>query len=77
MRELSEKHTARVLGLYGVVIVKGNEARVQVIYRRYSKLGEALSKNLRQERAILANYMRQELALPRGANATYFEFVGI
>ena len=75
--EIGHKYTARVMGLHGAVFVEGDEKKVQVRYKRYSKLGEALLKNLRQERAVLANYIRQKFGLPRGVDATYFEFVGV
>jgi hypothetical protein len=65
-------------GLTGTVRLQGNADGVQVLYSRYTRLGERLLKNAGQERAILGNYIRQEFGLPRGeGNMTRLEWIGV
>lgn len=67
-----------VLGISGTVRLTGGPDGVAVLYKRYTKLGGRLLSNAGGERAVLANYMRQQYGLPRGeANATPFTFTGV
>lgn len=73
-----QKYSASVSGLKGVVYLEGDERSVQLHYVRHSKLGARLLSNAGGERQILANYIRQELGLPRGEGfSTHFTFVGV
>ncbi len=78
MRTINQKYSANVSGLKSQIWLEGNEERIQLRYPRYTKLGQRLLKNAGGERAILANYIRQELGLPRGEGvSTKFEFVSV
>lgn len=61
MKIPGEKYRATVLGVSAMCRLDG---RHTLYYPRDTKLGERLLKNANQERAILANYIRQERGWP-------------
>lgn len=78
MTHIDTKWTARLSGLHGQVRLVGDAQGVQVLYPRYTRLGERLLKNAGSERAILGNYIRQEFGLPRGeGSATPITWIGV
>lgn len=65
-------------GVAATCKLDGDATRATLYYPRRTKFGERLLKNDRGERAIIANYIRQEKGWPRGVGtATPIEFVAV
>lgn len=75
--QIPSTYKATVSGLKANVRLAGDASDVTLTYSLTTKLGRRLECNVGCAREVLANYIRQELGLPRGDNATRFTFVGV
>lgn len=66
MRVIDQKYKASVLGIRGDIWLQGDERGLTARYLRGSRLGGRLASDAGSSCAILSNYIRQELGLPRG-----------
>jgi len=80
-RKIDQAWRATYSGISCLCRVQGDETAVTVLFPRYTKLGRRMlvaSVVDQNVRPVLANYLRQELGLPRGeANMTRVSFVGV
>jgi len=76
---INQKWRANYSGLSCQCRIVGNEKHVQVIYPRCTRLGQRIARGAPDiVRPVLANYLRQELGLPRGEDtATVVTFTGV
>lgn len=78
MKIPGEMYKANVSGLAATCKLDGDAHGATLYYPRYTRLGARLLANAASERAVLANYIRQEKGWPRGeSNATRIDFVGV
>jgi len=78
MRTFNQKWKASYSTLSCSCWIEGDESHIQLRYPRHTKLGARIAIGLPDPaRPVLANYLRQELGLPRGDNATPVSFVGV
>jgi hypothetical protein len=73
---IQQTYKAKLSDLSGTIILEGDEKILIAYYRQDTCLGQRLFSDIGSARAILANYIRQELGLPRGeTNMTKIEWV--
>lgn len=78
MKIPGEKYRATVMGVSAACKLDGGPEGATLYYPRYTRLGSRLLSNAGQERAVLANYIRQEKGWPRGEEtATRISFVAV
>lgn len=75
--QINQTYKAKLAGdLTGTLMLQGDEKALMAFYRRDTRLGARLFADAGSSRAILGNYIRQELGLPRGeANMTPIDWV--
>ena len=71
-------YRATISGASAVCRLDGDASRATLYYPRHTKLGRRLLSNAGSARAIVANYIRQEMGWPSGDGvATPISFVGV
>lgn len=75
MRAIDQTYKASVFEIKGTVHLQGDERGLTCRYDGATKLGRRLAWDKDAAQPVLANYIRQELGLPRGeAGATVITF---
>ena len=74
---INEPWRANYSGMKSTCRVVGDHLTVTVYYPRNTKLGRRIAAGVDGVRPVLANYLRQDMGMPRGQYLTVVLFVGV